>query len=224
MNGTDRILLHPRSRHTLETYEPDVWERIMGEIRTGDVIVDVGANIGLYTIAFAKRVGPEGRVIAFEPDSDNFRALEKNVKLNQIEDRVRLIKAAVGDLPGEVFLSKAQMESHVLVEMGKGSEKVPMVILDDICKQKADILKIDIEGYEEKALLGASRLLGDPERCPRLIYLEAHPFAWSSVGTTSESLLALLEKFEYRAEHIHGGAVRRIDSWGEIVARKNNKN
>ncbi len=224
MNGTDKIFLHPQSRHTLETYEPNVWKHVMGEIRSGDVVVDVGANIGLYTIALAKRVGPEGTVIAFEPDSDNFHALRKNVKLNQIEHQVQLIRAAVGDFPGEVSLSKAQMESHVLSDAAQGSERVPMVTLDDVCKQKIDILKIDIEGYEEKALLGASRLLEDSERSPRCIYLEVHPFAWPSVGTTSESLLTLLEKLGYQAEYIDGGIVHRIDYWGEIIARKNDKN
>src|SRR5438105_15270730 len=62
INGTDRILVLPAFRSVTEVYEPDVWHTLMSEVRTGDVVADVGVYIGLYSIALAQHVGPEGRV------------------------------------------------------------------------------------------------------------------------------------------------------------------
>ena len=96
LNGGDRILLTSQFRFVGETYEPEVWKRLMGDIRVGDTVADVGAYIGIYTIPLAKRVGPSGKVVAFEPDPENLRALEVHIKLNHIADQVQLIQAAVG--------------------------------------------------------------------------------------------------------------------------------
>ena len=63
MNGTDRIRILPKFRNLGEVYEPEVWEQFMSSLSNGDVIADVGAHIGLYTIALAKRLAPNGRVI-----------------------------------------------------------------------------------------------------------------------------------------------------------------
>jgi hypothetical protein len=59
INGTDRVLIGPRWRMVGEVYEPEVWQQLMGEVRPGDVVADVGAYIGLYSIALANRVGPK---------------------------------------------------------------------------------------------------------------------------------------------------------------------
>jgi len=82
INGADVIRLTPEYRVIAENYEPDVWKRVMDEARIGDVVVDVGANIGLYAIALARRVGTGGRVHAFEPDPANFLTLDRHCRLN----------------------------------------------------------------------------------------------------------------------------------------------
>src|SRR5437870_601221 len=72
INGSDRILISPQARGISEIYEPEVWQALMSELKTRDTFVDVGAFIGLYTIASAARLGGSGRVVAFEPNDRNF--------------------------------------------------------------------------------------------------------------------------------------------------------
>ena len=91
-------------------------------------------------------------------------------------------------------------------------------------KSKLDILKIDVEGFEEKVLEGATNLLHDSERCPRLIYIEVHPFAWSNVGTSWDSLLNFLKRHNYDVLTLDGMHPSSITWWGEIVALKKSIN
>src|SRR5438128_6885595 len=102
VNGTDRILVLPEFRHVTETYEPAVWKHLMSEIRPGDVVADVGAYIGLYTVALAQRLSPAGRVVSFEPDPESFGALKAHVELNGLSDRVELYQAASTTKDGTV--------------------------------------------------------------------------------------------------------------------------
>ena len=97
-----------------------------------------------------------------------------------------------------------------------------MVTLDEIFGQRrVDVIKIDVEGYEEKVLEGGRSLLQDHARSPRRIYIEVHPFAWNGVGTTDSSLLHLLKHVGYCVFDLGGQPVRKIESYGEIIAYKN---
>jgi hypothetical protein len=86
--------------------------------------------------------------------------------------------------------------------------------------RRLDILKIDVEGYEEDVLKGAVRLLSDSQRSPRVIYIEVHPYAWSALGTTCESLLSFLDRCQYQVLSLDGQAVKQINYWGEVIAYK----
>lgn len=222
INGTDRILVDSRLRQVSEVYEPDVWQHLMRNIRPGDMIADVGAFIGLYTVALAKRVGHAGCIYAFEPDSLSAAALLKNVLLNGVKDNVRLINAAVGERNEIVnFMCSGDLESHIVDKQTSNSTTVECVTLDKVLFNKPlDILKIDVEGLEESVIRGAGKLLMDKSRCPRLIYIEVHPYAWEGIGTTSDSLLSLLNDFGYKASAISGEPVEKITEYGEIVAEK----
>ncbi len=222
INGTDAVRLHRKFRSVMEVYEPLVWERLMAEIQKGDIVADVGAHIGLYTVAFAKRVGSMGEIVAFEPNPQTFEELKYHVKLNGVGQRVKFIPAAVGDRKGRVLFEAGRgSESHVIAGTGIRVLPVEVVTLDETFSQgRLDILKIDVEGYEEKVLEGGSNLLKDPSRCPRAIYVEVHPYAWPVIGTSSGSLLKLLNHCRYRVLSVDGQPIERIESWGEIIARK----
>lgn len=195
----------------------------MSNVAEKDVVVDVGAFIGLYTIALAKRVGPEGSVVAFEPDPASFKWLQRHITLNRVQDRVRLIRAAVGDHAGKTsFVEGMDSQSHVTRETQANGQQVSITTLDEeFPAQRVNLLKVDVEGFEEKVLAGGIRLLKDSARCPFIIYIEVHPFAWKEVGTTSESLLKLLKECNYGVFNWAGQSVEKISSYGEIIAYKN---
>lgn len=224
INGTDRILVAPRWRMVAEEYEPAVWELLMSEVRPGDVVADVGAYIGLYAIALAKRVGHAGRVVAFEPDPGNLAALREHVSLNSLTDRIEPRPEAVGASTGQVrFAAHASSESSVASSAGEstasGESMVDCVSLDHIfAGKRLDILKIDVEGYEERVIEGAMSLLKDGSRGPRAIFIEVHPYAWQATATTSGSLLGLLEECNYRVQDLSGKRVERIEKYGEVIA------
>jgi len=226
INGTDRVLISTRCRNIAEIYEPQVWRSIMAEVREGDVVADVGAFIGLYTVALANRIGPTGALFSFEPDEYNFEMLTEHVKLNHLGEQVKLIAGAVGSRDGQLDFTSNGSESHVSVNSGangdgKGSPVVTCHTLDNVfADRRLDVLKIDVEGYEEMVLRGAASLLADSARKPRAIFLEVHPYAWPSIGTTSDSLLNLLETSGYRVVDLEGHSLDRIDEYGEVIARR----
>ncbi len=221
MNGTDPILLSPRFRAVIEEYEPDVWQSLMSEIRPGDTFADVGTFIGLYALAVARRVGPSGLVVAFEPDPSNHSFTKEHIRLNALEERVELVNAAVSDTIETVPFSLQAESAHISLKQDEDTCLVDCITLDHhFAERRLDVLKIDVEGYEEKVLSGATSLLRDEHRAPRAIYIEVHPYAWTEVGTTSDSLLSLLESCNYRALNLDGKLIERITNYGEIIARR----
>jgi FkbM family methyltransferase len=222
INGTDNVRVLPRFRETSEVYEPEVWRRVMNEVRPGDVIADVGAFVGLYTVALAKRVGEKGRVFAFEPDPENHSALRAHVELNGVGVGVHLVRAAVGNVEGRVpFAAGGASESAIGAPARSGATEVDCVRLDNFQPMpRLDILKIDVEGYEERVLQGAAALFAEDRRRPRIIFVEVHPYAWADLGTTSESLLGLLASYGYEATEPNGKPVQQIRHYGEIVATR----
>ncbi|HEY7531941.1 MAG TPA: FkbM family methyltransferase, partial [Nitrospiraceae bacterium] len=113
INGMDSILLAPRFRAVTEVYELEVWRRLMEELEPGDVFADVGAYLGLYTVAAARRVGPAGRVHTFEPDIENYQATHEHLRLNGLQSRVELLQAAVGARCERVSFRGAPDSGHV---------------------------------------------------------------------------------------------------------------
>jgi FkbM family methyltransferase len=147
------------------------WEIFVDDIlcalaRPGDTFIDVGANMGYYTIKIGARVGAEGRVYSFEPNPHMFGFLSDNVMLNAFEPRTQLFKAAAGAEAGEAWFSFQRREPgggavHV-EQLGVEEEiRVPVVALDDAipADQRVDLIKIDVEGFEPQALKGMQGLL-----------------------------------------------------------------
>jgi FkbM family methyltransferase len=168
----------------------------------------------------ALRLSGSGRVVAFEPDGRNFSLLTEHVRLNGLEGQVELRQAALSDKEGRAsFLANGTSEAR-LVSDKKQATMVEVVTLDRFfAGKRVDILKVDVEGYEEMVLRGAATLLSESARRPRAVFVEVHPYAWPSLGTTSDSLLGLLRQAGYRVETVAGAPVRSVERYGEIVAR-----
>jgi FkbM family methyltransferase len=223
INGIDRFRLSANSRGFIaKEYEPAVWRRVMREIRAGDHVAEVGASIGLYALAFAGRVGAAGHVTAFEPDPENASALEANISVNGWQDRITTIRAAVGKSRGQVRFAAAHgLESRIEMrpEECDGVITVPMVTLDDaLAGNRIDVIKIDVEGFEQQVIEGARNVLTKERGSPRAILVEVHPFAWAETGATSASFLGLLIGMGYRVEDMTGNSVSSINEYGHIIA------
>jgi FkbM family methyltransferase len=222
INGTDSIRILPRFRNIPESYEPEVWPLIMASVRAGDVVVDVGAYIGLYALALGKRVGPAGQVFAFEPTPDSFQVVLRHVELNGLQGQVRAVRAAVGRENGTVSFSADQgIQASMVSKPSSTAVRVECVTLDSFFPDaRIDILKIDVEGFEEDVLKGARTVLSEPGRRPRRIFIEVHPYAWKAAGTTDESLRGLLNGYGYDLTYPDGSPVTNISAYGEIVAQQ----
>jgi FkbM family methyltransferase len=141
----------------------DEYGIIRGKVlRPGGVAVDVGANIGVFSLMAALRVGPTGRVVAFEPHPRAFQRLVRNIEQNHLGETIVPIPAAVSDLPGVISFNPDSVTVHNSVDVA-GSTKVPAVTLDDDLHisgvDHIDLLKIDVEGHEVSVLTGAERTL-----------------------------------------------------------------
>jgi FkbM family methyltransferase len=189
----------------------------MSHLKAGSRVIDVGAHVGLYAMAFGKRVGPQGCVLAAEPDPENLDRLHKHIELNGLKEVVRVVPAGMADAPGTASLSMESLQSHVS-SVG-GSVQIKLETLDRVTgNERWDLLLIDVEGYEEKVLRGGLGLLGDPARRPGMIMIEVHPYNWPEIGTTSASLLELLRSKGYTVARLDGSPVEEITAYGHIVA------
>lgn len=144
-------------------------------IKEGDVVLDLGANIGYYTVLASKNVGKKGKVYAIEPAKDNFEYLTKNIKLNHLKN-VETHQVAVGDKDGElkIYISDAGNYNTPVQRFGEDAkfEMVKCFTLDTFFKDKPKptILKMDIEGYECEVFKGSKETLKHLEK----IFVELH--------------------------------------------------
>lgn len=132
-------------------------------LRPGDLFVDVGANIGSYSVLAAKVSG--ARVAAFEPDGGTMNILRRNVELNAIEGLVDLHQQALSHADHDLWFSTGMgTENHVLANPEPGSVLLHGTTLDRAMNGAVPIaFKVDVEGYEPRVLAGAEATLASPE-------------------------------------------------------------
>lgn len=172
-------------------------------LKPGDTFIDVGAHIGFFTLIASVMVGPNGRVLAFEPEPHNFDALRRNVALNQAQN-VMLIKAVAGDVEGQVtFYENLDNDGgHALwppglhpfntrTRLSPKPSTAPQVTVDAALRRAGvkcvAAMKIDTEGAEVRVARGARECLGQPEL--RLVICEHNRFGLFALGATSQDLL-----------------------------------
>jgi FkbM family methyltransferase len=168
-------------------------------VRPGQVVVDAGANIGTHSLFFARAVQPGGAVVAFEPQRVLFQMLCGNLAINGLRN-VDARQAGVGAAPATMqappldYGRESNFGGVRLVpedEAGAGprGETVPIVPIDGLGLERCDLIKLDVEGMEREALLGARRTV---ERHRPAIYLE------NNIRERSPALIRTLLDFGYR--------------------------
>jgi FkbM family methyltransferase len=152
-----------------DIYHSPIYDRFF-KPQMGDMVVDAGAHIGIYTLKAAKAVGDGGRVIAVEPEDKNYELLTKNVRINKYQNVIPA-KLALSDFNGKAKLFlKARSCSHSLV--GKtwvtpivGVTEVAVSTLDKFLEklsvEKVDVLKVNVEGAELNLLKGSEEHLAE---------------------------------------------------------------
>jgi len=179
--------------------EREFLERFMESLESNDVVFDIGASVGLFTVHAAACLG-NGEVIAFEPDPETAKRLKHNVQLNSFSN-VRYVSWAVSDISGEAVLFSDGVSGYAptLREQknrpgaAKGQVKVLTRALDEAIMSGdlplPTVLKIDIEGAEVLCLRGALKLVrGELGAKPRLIFLEIHPDFLPSFNSSIEEV------------------------------------
>lgn len=170
--------------------EREQTQALLGILRPGQVFFDVGANVGYYTLLASRRVGPSGRVLAFEPAARNISYLHRHVALNGAEN-VSILAMACSDRSAvQSFAAGANNATGRLIEDHPGrpadgrSECVTTVAIDEIVRQSGlvpDVVKIDVEGAEELVLKGATKTLASARP---VVFLSVHSAALQSACTT----------------------------------------
>lgn len=145
--------------------EPGTREVIERLLDSGATFVDVGANLGIHTIAAARRVGATGRVVAIEPTPSLHRYLRESLELNGVTRIVQVEPKAVVAQPGEVTLHCAENSGlnsiFPLADASSTSVVVPATTLDAIlaAESRVDLIKLDVEGAELEAMAGAAKTM-----------------------------------------------------------------
>ncbi len=176
--------------------EPEVREKM--KLKKG-IAIDIGANGGMYTVPLAKMLGDSGQVVAIEPEPNNLLMLDKNVKLNNLNNVIIINKAC--------FSKKSKMRfyldefggsgTHSLIKKQSKEIKVQTDTLDNIIIylkiKKVDLIKIDVEGAEAEVLMGALKIL---KKCHPKIVFEA----WDE--NYLRKIKEVLKLFNYKIEKI----------------------
>ena len=133
-------------------------------------------------------MGPAGRIIAIEPSPENLPELKLNIERNKLRN-VEIVPKAVGNSQKEVGL-RSGINSGV-VRDDKRSYSVEQDLIDNIITEPIDLLKIDVEGYEEFALEGAQRILSEYKP---IVFLEVHPLELKQYGCGVGSIISRLSR------------------------------
>lgn len=209
---------------SLETYgeysglETSVFDQIVAE---GQLVVEAGANIGVHTLFLARKVGPQGRVLAFEPQRLCFQSLCGNMALNSITNAF-CWNMGLAETPGEMTvptLDPRQPYNFGGVELNHGSvgDIVAVTTIDQLNLPQCDFIKADVEGMEESVIRGAKATI---EKFKPLLYVEC------GEPEQEASMLTLIDSLGYNMFwHLpplfnpHNFAKREENVFGEIVSR-----
>lgn len=187
-------------------------------IKNNDIVIDVGANIGYYTLLFSRLTENHGRVFGFEPEPNNFELLRKNTEINNY-DNVTLEQKAVSKNPGiiNLYLAKNGIVGHRIYDSDicSGSIEVEMISLDDYFSKlnlidKINFIKIDVEGAELGVFHGMEKILHESENLK--IFSEFNRNVIENEGSNPKEILEILNQYNFTINYIDNkqNLVRKI--------------
>jgi FkbM family methyltransferase len=197
--------------------EKTLYER---ELRAGMTVVDGGANIGYFSLLFARLVGPTGRVYAFEPDPRNFELLQRNIRRNGYANVIAAPLALARESGRQKFSRSAHNFADHCLGDGLGQRElldVEVIRLDDFfadLPKEVHFLKLDVQGAEFAAIDGARELL----RANRELVLltEFWPDGMRRFGDDPEEYLAALEALGFLLRRVSGRSRARLQPIADV--------
>jgi FkbM family methyltransferase len=201
----ERVQLLPRHRYL--AWNPLEYEAFRADVHPGDVVLDLGANVGAYSVLFATWSGPAGRVFAFEPAPDARRALIQMVQLNAVAHQVTVVPDAVTAFSGRAtfWVNGSDGANRLLTDERPGSLAVTTTTVDEFCQRMNIVpafIKVDVEGAELDVLRGARQTIASAPGVR--LYIEMHPRLWAEYNITRADLEAELRTQNLRVERLDG--------------------
>jgi FkbM family methyltransferase len=176
--GNMKFRCYPGSAHAQSIFFNgtafDNWDSmhfINNVLNVNDRFIDIGANIGLFTLLADSKIGPGGYIIAIEPISNNISRLKENINLNNLNN-VNVLQVGVSDKIGEFYFTDADVSSHMTEIFEEKTEKIKCIRLDDILESESEefiVTKIDVEGMELLVFKGAEKCF-EKELLPIIIF------------------------------------------------------
>lgn len=206
-------------------FERETASAIYRLLNQGDVVLDIGANIGAHTLPMARCVGASGKVFAFEPTEFAFRKLQRNVALNAgiesciVLEQIMLGETSHANIPDRIYSSWPLTDASHLHEKHRG-QLMPTTgawvsSIDDYVRNarihRVDLIKIDVDGCECAVLKGADSTL---KRSRPRILIECAPYVLEEAGSSVEELCEILLRQQYRLCEIMTGKSLPITAKG----------
>jgi FkbM family methyltransferase len=225
-----RVVLNPRDPVISGALAFGVYEKaetafFLNACSSGMTFLDIGANVGYYTALALAATGGDGRIIAMEPDPENFEYLQQTVIANSGQN-VQCVKRAAAERAGrtQLFVSDTNRGDNRLYpnELANGSIEIEAIAVDDQLAElgvdTVDLIKIDVQGYEGKVFAGMTKLLS---RSPKLLIMsEFWPYGLRSVGSDPRSVLDSLEGYGFRLFEMNGrGGLSALADKNDLIVR-----
>jgi FkbM family methyltransferase len=204
-DANDKIITQSLLRYG--SWEGTETRKFKSILRRDMTVLDLGANIGWYTLIACRKVGEKGKVFAFEPDPTNCFLLRKNVKINNYSNVVVEQKAVLDESRRvNLFLDQDNRGDHRIFDSSDGRSWITVdgVSLDDYFRderKQIDVIKMDIQGAEMLALLGMDKLIRSNDEL--MIFLEFSPFLMERTGFSPEVFLSKLKSYGFKTSIVN---------------------
>jgi FkbM family methyltransferase len=203
-------------------FEPETVRAYRQLIRPGDVVADIGANMGAHSLWLARYVGETGKVLAFEPTAAAFFRLQRNVNSNpELSARINARQIMLAAAPEQlleptIYASwrvdgKQEKSAHPLhLGVAVSTEGAKSLTFDDAVDGEScvSLIKLDVDGHEYDVLRGAQQIL---KRDRPKIIMELAPYTIRERGQDIKDLVSLLRSFGYSFRHLSGRPVKEAE-------------
>ena len=221
--------ISPLHRHRMASvYDREVARYLSEHVRPGDVCFDVGANVGVYALQFARWTGASGKVVAFEPNPVSADVLARHIRMNALGPVVEIIQAAVADRPGVSTLHMADADGmsrlgapNPEIAASTRPTEVPVTTIDQVCRERAlspRWLLVDVEGFEFAVLSGGRQTF---QRLGTRLntVVEMHPDAWAVAGWSRAEAERLLRELSLAITPL-SGQQDPLGEYGHVLLRR----